>query len=508
MAIDPTAPLTVKALGDHLWASENLFRNKISNQKDYVLALLFFKRACDRYVEETAAAVEDLEGVPGAEEIIAANSSAYHAILVPEGSFWHDVRNTDEGQLGQAVNDALAALGRANPQQLAGVFESIDFNNKTSLPSNNLAELLDHFEALGPLTNERAPTDLLGQAYEWMIAKFAANAGKGGGEFYTPGQVGKLGAKLLAPQPGEEIYDPTCGSGGLLLQVLDEAKHLHDEQARSVSLFGQELNPETWAIARMNMLLHGAGGAATIVQGDTLALPAFKEGNDLRRFDVVIANPPFSSKNWGYDRIKEQGDPFGRIKHLPKKAHGEMAFVQHMVASLADQGRMAVVLPNGCFFRGGAEQMVRKDLIDANLIDAVVQLPKDLFFGAGIPACWLLLDATRSDEDKDVFFIDASALFDRVDTKNVLSDEHVHRIAGAYATRESDPGFSAPSPVTDIIDRRYNLTVRRYVRGEGSAAEDAPDLDEALLSYQQARSRREAAQAAFDSSILGSREKE
>lgn len=259
MPIDPTAPLTVKALGDHLWESEGLFRNKISNQKDYVLALLFFKRACDRYAEETAAALDDLAGVPGAEQIIAANPSAYHSILVPAGAFWHDVRNTDQGQLGQAVNDALAALGQANPQQHAGVFESIDFNNKNSLPSDNLAELLDHFEALGPLTNERAPTDILGQAYEWMIAKFAANAGKAGGEFYTPSPVGNLGARLLAPQPGEEIYDPTCGSGGLLLQVLDEAKRLHGDQARSVSLYGQELNPETWAIARMNMLLHGRG---------------------------------------------------------------------------------------------------------------------------------------------------------------------------------------------------------------------------------------------------------
>ncbi len=160
---------------------------------------------------------------------------------------------------------------------------------------------------------------------EWTIAKFAAASGKRGGEFYTPAQVGKLGARLLAPEPGQDVYDPTCGSGGLLLQVLAEARRLHGHRARQITLFGQELTPETWAMARMNMLLHGAGGAATIVQGDTLAAPAFLEGGQLRRFDLVIANPPFSSKNWGHERFKAAGDPFGRIRHLPKKSHGEMA---------------------------------------------------------------------------------------------------------------------------------------------------------------------------------------
>jgi type I restriction enzyme M protein len=496
MAIDISTPLTLKALGDHLWQSEDLFRNKISNQKDYVLALLFFKRACDRYAEETAAAIEDLEDVPGAEEIIEANPSAYHAIIIPENCFWHDVRDTDTADLGKAMNDALAGIGRANPQQLSGVFESIDFNNKTALPAQDLSDLLDHFEALGPLTNERCPADLLGQAYEWTIAKFAANAGKRGGEFYTPAQVGRLGARLLAPQPEEEIYDPTCGSGGLLLHALDEGYRLHADRARSVSLYGQELNPETWAIARMNMLLHGAGGAATIIQGDTLAAPAFLTGNELRRFDAVIANPPFSSKNWGYDRLKAQGDPFGRIRHLPKKAHGEMAFVQHMVASLNDSGRLAVVLPNGCFFRGGAEQLVRKDLVDGDLVDAVVQLPKDMFYGAAIPACWLVLNRAKSTSRRGkVVFVDASDLFERVDTKNVLRDKDVERIAYAVASAVEEEGFSAIATVDDIVERRYNLTVRRYVRGDAGAAGEVLDLAAALEAYDEARAVREAAEA-------------
>lgn len=290
MAIDTSVPLTPKALGDHLWESENRTRNKISNPKDYVLALLFFKRACDRHAEETAAALDDRAEIPDATAIVEANSDAYHDLLIPDGCFWSDVRNTDEDRLGQAVNDALLGISNANPEQLHGVFEAIDFNNKRAIPPEALGDLLDHFEALGPLTDERCPADL-GQAYEWTIAKFAAASGKRGGEFYMPAQVGKLGARLVAPEPGQDFYDPTCGSGGLLLQVLAEARRLHGGRARQITLFGQELTPETWAMARMNMLLHGAGGAATIVQGDTLAAPAFLEGAQLRRFDPVIANP-------------------------------------------------------------------------------------------------------------------------------------------------------------------------------------------------------------------------
>jgi type I restriction enzyme M protein len=499
MAIDPTAPLTLRALEDHLWRSADLFRNKISNQKDYVLALLFFKRASDRHREETAAALEELagQGVPGeaAAKVIAANPKAYHSILIPEEHFWEDVRNTDRDGLGRALNDALTAIGRANPAQLAGVFEHTDFNNKTALPAEDLAEVINHFEELGPLTNERVTPDMLGQGYEWLIAKFAATSGKGGGEFYTPAAVGKLGAKLLAPKPGETAYDPTCGSGGLLLQVLDEARRVHGEAARSLTLFGQELNPETWAIARMNMLLHGAAGVATIERGDTLKEPKFLDGDGIRHFDVIIANPPFSPKNWGHERLKNEGDPFDRIKHVPPKSHGEMAFVQHMVASLTDAGRMAVVLPNGVFFRAGAEQAVRKDLVDNDLIEAVIQLPRDMFYGAGIPACFLVLHKRKSSGRRGkVLFIDAAECYERRDTKNVLRDEDIERIGAGFASDTPEDGFSAFVPTGQIVERRYNLTVRRYVttaNGDGEVL----SFDEALSAYEVARARRASADA-------------
>ncbi|HEX8105756.1 MAG TPA: class I SAM-dependent DNA methyltransferase [Solirubrobacteraceae bacterium] len=503
MAIDPTSPLTLRGLEDHLWRSADLFRNKISNQKDYVLALLFFKRASDRHREETASALEELagQGVPGeaAAKVIEANPKAYHSILIPEDHFWEDVRNTDRDGLGRALNDALTAIGRANPAQLAGVFEHTDFNNKTALPAEDLAEVINHFEELGPLTNERVTPDMLGQGYEWLIAKFAATSGKGGGEFYTPAAVGKLGAKLLAPNPGETVYDPTCGSGGLLLQVVDEARRVHGDAARSLTLFGQELNPETWAIARMNMLLHGAAGVATIERGDTLKEPRFLDGDGIRRFDVIIANPPFSPKNWGHERLKNEGDPFDRIKHVPPKSHGEMAFVQHMVASLADGGRMAVVLPNGVFFRAGAEQVVRRDLIDEDLVEAVVQLPGDMFYGAGIPACFLIVNKAKSRERSDkVLFIDASDRFERRETKNVLRGEDIDEIAAAFASTEDERGFSAWIPTAEIAARRYNLTVRRFVTGKDDANGGVVSFEDALDAYREARAAREVAQAAAD----------
>jgi type I restriction enzyme M protein len=498
MAIDKTAPLTLRALEDHLWRSADLFRNKISNQKDYVLALLFFKRASDRHREETAAALGELadQGVPGeaAAKVIAANPKAYHSILIPEGHFWEDVRNTDRDGLGRALNDALTAIGRANPAQLAGVFEHTDFNNKTALPAEDLADVLNHFEELGPLTNERVTPDMLGQGYEWLIAKFAATSGKGGGEFYTPAPVGKLGAKLLAPKPGETAYDPTCGSGGLLLQILDEARRERGDAARTITLFGQELNPETWAIARMNMLLHGAAGVATIERGDTLKEPKFLDGDGIRHFDVIIANPPFSPKNWGHERLKNEGDPFDRIRHVPPKSHGEMAFVQHMVASLADNGRMAVVLPNGVFFRPGAELEVRKDLIERDLVEAVIQLPKDMFYGAGIPACFLLINRSKPKaRTGKVLFTDASGCFERRESKNVLRDEDIERIVAAVGADAPVEGFTALISKEAIREYQYSLAVSRYVRGAAGTNGTGLSFVDALAAYQDARAAREEA---------------
>jgi type I restriction enzyme M protein len=506
VAIDPSAPLTLRQLEDHLWASADLFRGltDVEVQRDYVLALLFFKRASDIYAEETAAAIEALGDIPGAVDIIEANPDAWHALRLPANTGWAEVVDTDDSLLGEALNDAVRAIATANPSQLADVFTYTDFNNAKALPSENLREVVDHIAGLGPLTEERVTPDMLGQAYEWLIAKFAANAGKAGGEFYTPAPVGGLGARLLRPAPNAHAYDPTCGSGGLLLQLRAEAFRLHGDAARALTLWGQELKPTTWAVGRMNMLLHGAAAAATIAQGDTLFAPEFLEGGRVRQFDLIIANPPFSSKNWGHDKLKA-GDPFGRITHLPPKKHGEMAFVQHMVASLADGGRMAVVLPNGALFRPKGELEVRRELIEQDLVEAVVQLPKDMFYGAGIPACYLIVNrAKASSRTGRVLFIDASQSFERRDSKNVLRPQDIDRIAEAFSDDDDQEGFSRWVSHDEIQERRFNLVVRRYIRT--TSDEDVVSLPEALAALEEARESRRSADQAVDALLAAMRE--
>lgn len=491
-----SAPLTLPRLEAHLWQAADLFRNKVSNQKDYILALLFFKRASDLYKEELEVALEELGDVPNAGEL--ARDIAFHVLQVPQGHTWEDVRNTDEALQGQALNDALAAIGRANPKQLAGVFERTDFNNKMALPSDDLARIVEHFHKLGPLNSTHIKEDVLGQAYEWLIAKFAAASGKGGGEFYTPAEVGKLAAGLLEPEDGAHIYDPTCGSGGLLLQCLVRGEK-QGVNVRSLFLYGQELNPETWAIARMNMLLHGAGDAAEIKLGDTLAAPAFADGDQIKTFDLVVANPPFSSKNWGHERLKKSGDPYGRIRHLPPKSHGEIAFLQHMVASMNDKARLAVVLPNGVFFRGGAELAVRKDLIDADLVEAIVQLPVDLFYGAGIPACVLVLNKAKAKERKGrLLMIDSSTGFERRDTKNVLTDDAIERVIQTFKSGEEVEGFARWASVDAIVEHHYNLVVARYAGGETEANGEVIDVHDAIATFREARAKRAQAEADLD----------
>ncbi|MCX2969481.1 MULTISPECIES: type I restriction-modification system subunit M [Streptomyces] len=482
VTVDITKPISLRKLEDHLWAAADLFRNKVSNQKDYILALLFFKRASDLYKEETAEALAQLGDVEGARDL--AHDRAFHALEIPSDNSWDKVRGTDAAKMGQALNDALAAIGRANPKQLAGVFERTDFNDQMALPADDLVEVVEHFHKLGPLDSRRVSADMLGQAYEWLIAKFAAAAGKGGGEFYTPAEVGQLMAELIEPGNGEHINDPTCGSGGLLLQCVNRARE-RGRDVRSLFLYGQELNPETWAIARMNMLLHGVGDASEIKLGDTLASPAFTVGDRLKTFDVVVANPPFSSKNWGHERLKTAGDKFGRIKHLPPKTHGEMAFVQHMIASLNERGRLAVVLPNGVFFRGGAELSVRRDLIEKDLVEAIIQLPKDLFYGATIPACVLVCNRAKPESRaRRVLFIDASEGFVRRDTKNVLTSEAIKRVAAAFHAGDPLEGFAAWASREKIAEIGYNLTVRRYVRSR--SRDELVDLDTSAAALESA----------------------
>jgi len=256
------------------------------------------------------------------------------------------------------------------------------------------------------------------------------------------------------------------------------------------------------------MLLHGAGDAAEIKLGDTLAAPAFADGDRIKTFDLVVANPPFSSKNWGHERLKKSGDPYGRIKHLPPKSHGEIAFLQHMAASMNEKARLAVVLPNGVFFRGGAELAVRKDLVDADLVEAIVQLPVDLFYGAGIPACVLVLNKAKSTERRGrVLMIDNSTGFERRDTKNVLTDDAIERVIHTFKSGEEVEGFARWTSTDAIAEHNYNLVVARYSGGETEANGEVIDVHDAIAAFREVRAKRDEAEAELDR-VLGSLEED
>ena len=389
----PNTKLTLQQLESHLWGAADILRGKIdsSDYKHYIFGLLFYKRLCDVWEEEYE---ERLKEYGNAE--LAADPDE-HRFPIPEGAFWKDVREHTTN-IGEHLNTAFHAIEDAD-LRLKGIFQDVDFNNKERFPDVVLEMLLQHFDRYR-LRNCDVEPDMLGNAYEYLIAKFADDAGKKGGEFYTPKMVVRLIVECLRPEKGS-IYDPTCGSGGMLL----EAVHYMERQGKNpkaLHLYGQEMNLNTWAICKMNLFLHNIDDAF-IERGDTLRDPKHlvAEGSKaIKTFDRVLANPPFSLKNWGNEEWKN-GDKFGRDTYgCPPKSYGDLAFVQHMVASLKPDGMMGVVLPHGILFRGGAEGKIRKGLLEDYLVEAVIGLAPNLFYGTGIPACVLLINKAKAAERK------------------------------------------------------------------------------------------------------------
>jgi type I restriction enzyme M protein len=442
-----------------LWNACNTFRGTInsSHYKDYILTMLFVKYLSDYYKEKLE---EYREKYGDKEDRIQKSLSREKFILDESCTFEHIYKNRNAENLGEIINSALERIEEDNKAKLEGVFRNIDFNSEAMLGKTKernalLKHLIDDFNdpKLDLRPSKLAGNDVIGDSYEYMIAYFASDAGKKGGEFFTPSQVSRLIAKLVSPKSGSRIYDPTCGSGSLLIKA---SKEVPDE---NFQIYGQEKNGQTYALCRMNMFLHEIDDAK-IEWGDTIRNPIHLENDSLMKFDVVVANPPFSLDKWGADDA--ENDPYKRFVYgIPPKSKGDYAFVEHMVASANENGTVAVVLPHGVLFRGASEGKIRKGLIDDNYLDAVVGLPQNLFFGTGIPACILVFNKNK--KTNDVIFIDASKEFESGKNQNVLRDLDIEKIAETYNERKEIEKYSHIASLEEIKENDYNLNIPRYV---------------------------------------------
>jgi type I restriction enzyme M protein len=479
--------LTQKQLETHLWKAADILRGRIDSgdYKHFIFGLLFFKRLSDVWQEEYE---ERLQRYDGNEELAADPDE--HRFHIPEGHFWEDVRRKTTN-IGAALNHAFHAIEDAN-HRLKGVFQDVDFNNKERFPDSVLEALLQHFDRHRLRCLDMEP-DVLGAAYEYLIAKFADDAGKKGGEFYTPKMVVRLIVEMLQPDEGMQVYDPACGSGGMLLETVHylerSGKHPH-----SLHLYGQENNLNTWAICKMNLFLHDIDDA-NIARGDTLRDPKhLTPSNTLRRFDRVLANPPFSLKNWGHKEWKN-GDRFGRdVYGCPPKSYGDYAFVQHMVASLKDDGMLGVVLPHGVLFRGGAEGRIRKGLLQDDLIEAVVGLGPNLFYGASIPTCIVVMNRAKPEErQRKVLFVHGDEELEEGKAQNHLRDEHVKRLAASFHGWEDEERFCRVVDLEEIEKNDFNLNIPRYV--DTTEPQEPVDVAEELRILKQLMAKRDKAES-------------
>jgi len=477
-----TLPLSLAELQSHLWESANILRGPVdaADFKTYIFPLLFLKRICDVWDEEFQGIVNDT----GDEQLAAFPES--HRFQIPNDCHWSDVRAVATN-VGNALQRAMREIEKANPDTLYGVFGDAQWTNKDRLSDALLKDLIEHFSRLS-FGDQNVRSDLIGDAYEYLIKKFADATNKKAGEFYTPRSVVRLMIEMLDPKEGETIYDPACGTGGMLLAAVQHVKDRHGDLKRLWGkLFGQEKNLTTSSIARMNLFLHGIEDFQ-IVRGDTLRNPAFFDGDRLANFDCVIANPPFSLEKWGEEQWIN--DPFGRnFAGLPPSSSGDFAWVQHMVKSMAEvKGRMAVVLPQGALFRKGAEGTIRQKLLEMDLVEAVIGLAPNLFYGTGLAASILVLRRKKpTQRRKKVMIADASRLFRRGQAQNYLEPEYALEIQRWFEKFE-DVQDAVRIVGLDVIKAEdWTLNISRYVLPP--LQEDIPPLPKAIATFKQALTR-------------------
>jgi type I restriction enzyme M protein len=463
--------LTLSQLEQYLSKAAWILKGPVdaSDFKVYIFPLLFFKRLSDVYDEEYQQALEESNG-----DKEYASLPEFHRFEIPQGGHWKDVRETTTN-VGLAIEKALRGIEQANQEFLYGIFGDAQWSNKNKLSDRLLIDLIEHFSQHN-LSNSNVDSDLLGQSYEYLIKHFADLTNKKAGEFYTPRSVVHLLGLILDPHEGETIYDPACGTGGMLLECVDHLKH-NKEDFRTLKLFGQEKNLTSSSIARMNMFLHGIEDFS-IVRGDTLRNPAFFEADGLKTFDCVIANPPFSLKEWGAENWAN--DTYGRnIAGVPPAGNGDMAWVQHMIKSMNSTGRMTVVLPHGALFRKGAEGKIREALLNQDMLEAVIGLGPNIFYGTQLAACVMVFKQNKEEAKKGkVLFIDASDQVRIGRAQNYLEPNNVNQIFEWFKTYSDVENYVKVASQDDLKENDYNLNIPLYV--EKIIEDNLPSVEVAL----------------------------
>ena len=468
--------MTIDELKSYLWDSAVLLRTNIDAgaYKQYIFPLLFFKRICDVYDEETKAAEQEY-----GDDIDIYPEEELHTFLVPKGHHWNDVRQVTE-DVGAAIVKAFREIERVNGDRMTGIFGDGAWTNKNRLPDRLLRDLIEHFSSK-VLSLANCPEDELGQGYEYLIKQFADDSGHTAQEFYTNRTVVHLMTEMLQPQSGESVYDPTCGSAGMLISCIAHLKN-QGKEWRNLKIYGQEINQLTSAIGRMNLFLHGIDDFR-IANDDTLKSPAFIEKGTIQQFDLVLANPPYSISQW--DRGAFENDKYGRnFLGTPPQGRADYAFFQHILASLKpDTGRCAILFPHGILSRNDEKDM-RTKLVQKDLVECVIGIGKNLFYNSPMEACIVICRTSKSVSRRGrVMFINAKHEIVRKNSQSYLEPEHIQKIADAYAAFEPIEGFAAIATIEEIAAKDFTLGIPQYVAGDVAIPYSREQVDEAITKW-------------------------
>ena len=453
------ANTTSKMLFNHLYEACNILRGPINQDeyKTYVIPLLFFKRISDTYDEETALAEAEY-----GEDVVDFDEDELHTFMIPDGCHWEDVRMTSEN-VGVAIVNAMISIERANPDTLGGLFTSFDdanWTDKNKLSDSRLKDLVEHMSKI-KVGNQNYSADVMGDAYEYLIKKFADLSKKNAGEFYTPRTIVKLLVNILDPKAKETVYDPACGTGGMLIEAI---RHMNYDRESFGRIYGQEKNLATSAIARMNLYLHGAQDFR-VTQGDTLRSPNYMYRGELQTFDCVVANPPFGLKNWGADAFAS--DVYGRnIWGCPTDASADFAWIQHIVKSMdKKKGRAAFVISQGVLFHGNKEGEIRKEMVKSDKLEAIITLASGVFFGTTVSACIIVLNNNKTKAHQGrVLLVDASKIYTAQIAQNIMTEENIREVFELYLGYTDILDKSKVVAMVDIAENDYSLDVNDYIK--------------------------------------------